>query len=115
MAPTERKPAEESVAPASRRERSRAWAASIQGDAERLSRRAQLERGRHGSVDAVFEMAERDGEVGGGIIAGALAYRLFIWLLPLALVAVAGLGFAADAASSTPEEAAESLCKDWLG
>ena len=54
-------------------------------------------------------MAERDGDVGGGIIAGALAYRLFIWLLPLALVAVAGLGFAADAASRSPEEAAESL------
>jgi membrane protein len=109
MEPTEREPAEESVAPASRRERSRAWAASIQGDAERLSRRAQLERGRHRSVDAVFEMAERDGEVGGGIIAGALAYRLFIWLLPLALVVVAGLGFAADASSGSPEEAAKSL------
>jgi uncharacterized BrkB/YihY/UPF0761 family membrane protein len=54
-------------------------------------------------------MVDRDSEVGGGIIAGALAYRLFIWLLPLALVAVAGLGFAADAASTSPEEAAESL------
>jgi uncharacterized BrkB/YihY/UPF0761 family membrane protein len=54
-------------------------------------------------------MVERDGEVGGGIIAGALAYRLFIWLLPLALVAVAGFGFAADASSRSPEEAAESL------
>jgi hypothetical protein len=70
---------------------------------ERLAERAQEERGRRGSVDAVFEMAERDVEVGGGIIAGALAYRLFIWLLPLALVAVAGLGVAADAASESPE------------
>jgi uncharacterized BrkB/YihY/UPF0761 family membrane protein len=78
-------------------------------DAERLAQRAQDERGRHGSVDAVFEMAERDSEVGGGIIAGSLAYRLFIWLLPLALIAVAGLGIAADASSESPEEAAESL------
>jgi uncharacterized BrkB/YihY/UPF0761 family membrane protein len=54
-------------------------------------------------------MADRDSEVGGGIIAGALAYRLFIWLLPLALVAVAGLGFAADASSGSPREAADSL------
>jgi hypothetical protein len=54
-------------------------------------------------------MADRDIEVGGGIIAGALAYRLFIWLLPLALVLVAGLGFAADAASKSPQAAAESL------
>ena len=37
-------------------------------------------------------------------MAGALAYRLFIWLLPLALVTVAGLGFAAEANSETPEE-----------
>ena len=87
----------------------RRWAASIRSDAERLSQRAQAERGRHSSVDAVFEMAERDAEVGGGIIAGALAYRLFIWLLPLALVAVAGLGFAAEASHESPEEAAESV------
>jgi uncharacterized BrkB/YihY/UPF0761 family membrane protein len=57
----------------------------------------------------VFEMVDRDGEVGGGIIAGALAYRLFIWLLPLTLVAVAGLGIAADASSESPGSAARSL------
>ena len=83
-------------------------------EAERLAERAQAERGRHRSVDAVFEMVERDGEVGGGIIAGAMAYRLFIWLLPLALVAVAGLGVAADASSDSPEEAAEALGLDGL-
>ena len=54
-------------------------------------------------------MVDRDGEVGGGIIAGALAYRLFIWLLPLTLVAVAGLGIAADASSESPGRAAGSL------
>src|SRR4029453_5257917 len=57
----------------------------------------------------VFEMVDRDGEVGGGIIAGALAYRLFIWLLPLALVVVAGLGIAAGASAESPEQAAKSL------
>jgi uncharacterized BrkB/YihY/UPF0761 family membrane protein len=87
----------------------RGWAASLRADAERLAQRAQVERGRHRSVDAAFEMVERDADVGGGIIAGALAYRLFIWLLPLALIVVAGLGFAADASSESPEEAAESL------
>jgi len=53
-------------------------------------------------------MIDRDGEVAGGILAGALAYRLFIWLLPLALIAVAGLGFAADVASESPEDAQEA-------
>jgi hypothetical protein len=54
-------------------------------------------------------MVDRDGEAGGGIIAGALAYRFFIWLLPLALVSVAGLGIASDAASESPEETARTL------
>jgi uncharacterized BrkB/YihY/UPF0761 family membrane protein len=51
-------------------------------------------------------MVDRDGEVAGGIIAGALAYRLFIWLLPLALVLVAGLGIAADSRAESPHDAA---------
>ena len=95
--------------PASRIEKTRQWAAARREDAERLAERAQGERSRHRSVDAIFEMVDRDSEVGGGIIAGALAYRLFIWLLPLALVIVAGLGIAADANSESPEAAAKSL------
>jgi uncharacterized BrkB/YihY/UPF0761 family membrane protein len=83
--------------------------AAADARAERVRARAQDERQRHGSVDAAFEMVDRDGEVGGGIIAGALAYRLFIWLLPLTLVAVAGLGIAADASSESPGRAARSL------
>jgi uncharacterized BrkB/YihY/UPF0761 family membrane protein len=81
----------------------------IRVDAKALAERARVERERHQSVDVAFEAVERDGEVGGGIIAGSLAYRLFIWLLPLALVCVAGLGLASDAASETPDEAAEQL------
>ena len=74
-----------------------------------IQERAEAERGRHGSVDAVYEIADRDAEVGGSIIAGALAYRLFIWLLPLALVLVAGFGIAASQASDSSEKAARSL------
>jgi uncharacterized BrkB/YihY/UPF0761 family membrane protein len=107
--PTERQPGEHTAAEGSRLEKARRWADARHADAERLAERAQHERSRHSSVDAVFEMVDRDGEVGGGIIAGALAYRLFIWLLPLALVVVAGLGIAADANSESPQEAATSL------
>ena len=81
----------------------------MQARVRELAERAQVERERHESVDVVFEMVDRDVETGGGIIAGALAYRLFIWLLPALLVAVAGLGFAADAASESPQEAARSV------
>jgi uncharacterized BrkB/YihY/UPF0761 family membrane protein len=99
----------EPEAPLTRRERARARTAAVQERAAQIQERAEAERGRHGSVDAVFEIADRDAEVGGTIIAGALAYRLFIWLLPLALVFVAGFGVAASTANDSPEKAARSL------
>jgi uncharacterized BrkB/YihY/UPF0761 family membrane protein len=86
-------------------ERTRARVAETQRRAVELG---EQQRQAHGSVDAAFEMFNRDGDAGGGIIAGALAYRLFIWLLPLALVAVAGLGIAADAADKSPQDAADA-------
>jgi membrane protein len=89
--------------------RIRAWQSSLRARGERLAERAQSERQLHKSVDATFQMVDRDADLGGGIIAGALAYRLFIWMLPLALVLVGGLGIAADAAEETPEEAADLL------
>jgi uncharacterized BrkB/YihY/UPF0761 family membrane protein len=93
----------------SRLERARQRTAALQERAQRVAERAQAERARHSSVDAVFEMVDRDAEVGGGIIAGALAYRFFLWLLPFALVLVAVLGLAADASDETPKQAAKSL------
>jgi uncharacterized BrkB/YihY/UPF0761 family membrane protein len=107
--PVAEKQSEETQASGARAGRMRSRAAGVRKRVEHLTERAQSERGRHGSVDAAFEMVDRDVEFGGGIIAGALAYRLFIWLLPLALVAVAGLGLAAEAKSETPQNAAESL------
>jgi uncharacterized BrkB/YihY/UPF0761 family membrane protein len=83
--------------------------AALQARGHQLAERAQAERARHDSIDVLFEMADRDGEAGGGIIAGALSYRMFLWLLPLTLVSVAGLGVAADAAAQSPEEAARRL------
>jgi len=96
-------------APPGKAARARRYAAAIQARGEQIKARANEERTRHGSVDAVFEIVDRDSEVGGGIIAGALAYRFFIWILPLALVAVAGLGIAADAANESPSKAAGSV------
>jgi uncharacterized BrkB/YihY/UPF0761 family membrane protein len=95
--------------PAETSSRMRTGMATARSRVDRLTARAQAERERHEAVDAVFDMADHDSEVGGGIMAGALAYRLFLWMLPLALVAVAGLGLYSDAASSTPDNAARSV------
>jgi uncharacterized BrkB/YihY/UPF0761 family membrane protein len=105
----EEPPADRRDASHSRRARAQARAEALRARSQRLADRAQTERRRHRSVDAAFEMIDRDAEVGGGIIAGALAYRLFIWLLPAALVAVAGLGIASDASAQSPEETAGSV------
>jgi uncharacterized BrkB/YihY/UPF0761 family membrane protein len=53
-------------------------------------------------VDAGFEVAERDLRRGGPLLAGALAFRLFLVLVPLTLILVAGLGFlSADGTAET--------------
>jgi uncharacterized BrkB/YihY/UPF0761 family membrane protein len=54
----------------------------------------------------LWDVYDRDRACGGGLLAGALAYRLFIWLLPLVLVLVAGLGIVSSAASESPGEIA---------
>jgi uncharacterized BrkB/YihY/UPF0761 family membrane protein len=102
-------PSVDPPATAGRLERQRQRAAAFQTRAQRIAARAAEERSRHGSIDALFETVDRDVEVGGGIIAGALAYRMFIWLLPFALVLVAGLGIVSHAESGSPEGTAGSL------
>jgi uncharacterized BrkB/YihY/UPF0761 family membrane protein len=61
----------------------------------------------HASVDIGFTLVERDSAIGGGLLAGALAYRLFVLLLPTALLFVSGLGLYADAANESPGKVAE--------
>ncbi len=81
----------------------------IQTAAKRYAQRAEAMRKEHGSVDAAYVVADRDSEIGGGLMAGALAYRLFIWLLPFALVVVGGIGVASQVASDSTTAAARSL------
>jgi membrane protein len=83
------------------------------GRLARWLQRAQVARGRieaarsrHSSVDLGFTVVERDSDIGGALLAGALAYRLFVLLLPTALLLVSGLGLYAGAADKTPREVA---------
>jgi membrane protein len=69
--------------------------------------RVEASRAEHVSVDFGFNLVERDSTVGGGLFAGALAYRLFVLLLPTALLFVSGLGLYADAADKSPTTVAK--------
>jgi hypothetical protein len=66
----------------------------IRGDAvrERVGKRARDLRERSQTARLVFETYERDRRQAGALLAGGLAYRLFLWLLPTALVIVSILG-----------------------
>jgi uncharacterized BrkB/YihY/UPF0761 family membrane protein len=66
--------------------------------------RARLEpaRSRLPLLDALLDEIEHEIDVGGGILAGALAYRLFLFFLPLAFFLVSALGLAADALDTAP-------------
>lgn len=58
------------------------------------------------AVDTAFEAGLRDREVGGNLLACAVAYRLFLWILPMSLVFVAALGFLVEADRESPEDLA---------
>lgn len=69
----------------------------------------EARRPRTPSVDATLSTYERDRERAGFLLAGALAYRLFLWLLPFTLVIVGGLGFLEAASHDQPSDLAENL------
>ena len=66
-----------------------------------LRTRVENARVHHSSLDLGFSIVERDSSIGGGLLAGALAYRLFVLLLPSALLFVSGLGLYAGAADKS--------------
>jgi uncharacterized BrkB/YihY/UPF0761 family membrane protein len=87
---------------------------SVAGRLARWTERARILRGRvedarerHPSIDLCFKLVERDSTVGGGLLAGALAYRLFVVLLPAAVLLVSGIGVYAGAVDRTPAAVAK--------
>jgi uncharacterized BrkB/YihY/UPF0761 family membrane protein len=61
------------------------------------------------SVDATLSAYERDRDRAGFLLAGALAYRLFLWLLPFTLLIVGALGFLEASDHDNPSDVADNL------
>ncbi len=72
--------------------------------------RSWIEEARKASpaLDATFETIEHDSHIGGGILAGALSYRLFVFVLPFAFFVISGLGLLASAFGTHPDVIANS-------
>ena len=69
---------------------------------QRLRAHGERARSSHASLEVGFSVFESDSAIGGGLLAGALAYRLFVLLLPTTLLLVSGLGLYAGAADQSP-------------
>lgn len=76
---------------------------------EETTHRVEVARERWRTVGFVLEAAEHDRMTGGTLLAGALGFRLFLWLLPAALVVVGCLGFV------TPSTASANASRAGLG
>jgi uncharacterized BrkB/YihY/UPF0761 family membrane protein len=88
---------------------------TIVGRIARWTQRARILRTRvddarahHASIDLGLTLVERDSSIGGGLLSGALAYRLFVLLLPSALLFVSGLGLYAG----TVDKSTTTVVKD---
>ena len=88
---------------------------SVRARLDRLRRRAEqtragieARRADSASIDTAFEAVERDAQTGGGVLAAAVAFRLFMFLVPYTFVMVTGFGLASTAAGQDPKDAARS-------
>jgi uncharacterized BrkB/YihY/UPF0761 family membrane protein len=89
--------------------RARAAAERTRARVEEGRTKLEAARPRVPAIDAALGTYERDRDAAAGLLAGALAYRFFITLLPLTLLLVVGLGYASAADQSAPADAAREF------
>lgn len=63
------------------------------GRADRMRAMASVVRQRHMSVAVPFRAAARNRHVASSVLAGGIAYRIFLWMLPFGLIVGGALGF----------------------
>lgn len=76
---------------------------------ERSTEHAEAARRRWTVVDTAFATRERDQRVVGSVLAGAIAFRLFVYMLPLFLAVVSVLGILVGLNADTPDDLGEQL------
>jgi uncharacterized BrkB/YihY/UPF0761 family membrane protein len=76
--------------------------------AEAAFRKLESARASNQVVDVGFHLYDRDNASGGAVLAGALAFRLFVFVVPYAFVFITIFGSAADLQGQSGTEAAKS-------
>jgi uncharacterized BrkB/YihY/UPF0761 family membrane protein len=86
----------------------RAGLTKAQARAQDAYERLEASRQTNHIVDAGFHIYERDLGAGGGVLAGALAFRLFLFAVPYVFVVITIFGSVADLQSESGQDAARS-------
>ena len=58
------------------------------------------------SIDAAFSALDVESETGGGVLAGAIAFRVFMFMVPYVFFVMTALGIGADVAATDPTQLA---------
>ena len=90
-------------------ERIQAVKAAAQQRAEEAQRWVERTRARSPLVARGFDIADRDRARLGGLLAGAVAYRFFLWLLPFGLMLVGVLGAVTELNPEAVHEASDAV------
>lgn len=78
-------------------------------ESERAREYAEDARARSPVVDLGLDVLERDRLRIGGLLSGALAYRMFLWLLPFTLLLVGALGAVTAVVGDAPQDLSDEL------
>lgn len=71
-------------------------AESVKARAHETRQRLEAQRSTNRVVDALFRAVQLENQAGGGLLAGAIAFRFFLFIVPCVFVLVMGLGVGAD-------------------
>jgi uncharacterized BrkB/YihY/UPF0761 family membrane protein len=87
-------------------DRGRRWVLAKRVWAESLL----LERRKRGGIVAAgYDVQGLDADVGGGILAGAVAFRMFLFMVPFVYVVFTVLGLIADSTNQNPDQLARTV------
>lgn len=89
--------------------RSKRAVAGVRARVDDTRHRLESQRSTSRTVDSVFRWVQLQGEAGGALLAGAIAFRIFLFLLPLVLTVVTGLGNGADLAGADARHLARTF------
>jgi uncharacterized BrkB/YihY/UPF0761 family membrane protein len=71
--------------------------------------RLESARPRSQTIDTAFRAWERDNATGGGVLSAAVAFRVFLFLVPYVFFCVVTFGLASEASTESPTDLAKSV------